>query len=175
MIIKLYDIQDETIVRGSLEGSKFKRPEDTEVSFLSPIEYEIQAMKISDSIWLKGPVRAHLALTCARCLENFDFSIDSQLDIELRPKDTEPRGTEVELRNDELDIYYYEGDEIEIDSYIFEEIMLDIPIKALCSDACKGICPTCGKNLNAESCRCAKTGTTVLGEKLQSLLKKEEH
>ena len=174
MIIKLYDIEDETTLKGSLNGSRYKRPEDTDVSFLSPIEYEIRAVKTGgDTVWLRGPVRAQLSLTCARCLENFAFSIDSELEIELLPKDAEPQGSELELKNDEMDVYFYEGDEIEIDPYIFEEIMLDIPIKALCSDACKGMCPVCGKNLNVGTCRCDKIGSSVLGEKLKSFLKEE--
>jgi len=171
MIIKLYDIQGETVVHGNLEGSKLKRAEDTDLSFLSPIDYEITVSKTGDSIWLRGPVRTKLFLTCARCLEGFAFGVESRLNVELMPKEAEPHAPEVELHNDEMDIYFYEGDEIDIDPYIFEEIMLNLPIKALCSDACKGMCPSCGKNLNIEACRCDKIGATALGEKLRSFLK----
>ena len=171
MIIKLYDIQDETVVRGSLEGSKLKRSEDTDVAFLSPIEYELTITKTGDCVWLRGPVRTKLSLVCARCLKGFACSVESRLDIELVPKDAEPQAPEVELSNDEMDIHFFEGDEIDIDPYVFEEIMLTIPIKALCSDVCKGMCPSCGKNLNTGGCRCEKIGTSVLGEKLKSFLK----
>jgi uncharacterized protein len=171
MIIKLYDIQDEITVRGSMEGSRLKRPEDKDLSFLSPIDYEIAATKTGDSVWLSGPVRAKLSLTCARCLEGFTLDVDARLNIELMPKETEPHSPEVELKNDEMDTYFYEGDEIEIDPFIFEEVMLNLPIKALCSDACKGMCPSCGKNLNLEACRCDKIGATALGQQLRSFLK----
>jgi uncharacterized protein len=70
-----------------------------------------------------------------------------------------------------LDQYYFKGDEIDIDPYVFEEVMLNLPIKTLCSDACKGMCPVCGKNLNNGDCRCEKTGSSTLGEKLKSFLK----
>jgi uncharacterized protein len=173
MIIKLYDMQEALVVRGTLEGLKFKRPEDAEVSFLSPIRYELIVTKTGDNLWLRGPVHADLSLSCSRCLESFAYSIDSELSIELMPKEAEPSGSEVELKNDELDIYYYEGDEIDLDPYVYEEVMLGIPLKALCSDSCKGMCPVCGKNLNVETCRCEKIGTTVLGEKLKSFLKKQ--
>jgi uncharacterized protein len=89
----------------------------------------------------------------------------------LAPKDTAPDGAEVELTSEELDIYYYDGEEVDIDSYVFEEVMLNIPIKALCSESCKGLCPSCGKNLNSEDCRCEKVGASVLGEKLKTFLK----
>ena len=71
-----------------------------------------------------------------------------------------------------MNLYYFEGDEIDLDPYVFEEVMLNIPIKALCSESCKGMCPTCGKNLNIGECQCEKAGASVLAEKLKPFLKK---
>jgi uncharacterized protein len=171
MIIKLYDIQEGLSVRGALDASTFKRPEDSDISFVSPVDYELKIARAGDSIWMRGPVRGRLSLTCARCLEHFTLSVASRLDIELLPRNKAPRGSEVELKTEEMDIYYFEGDEIDIDPYIFEEIMLNIPVKALCAESCKGICPSCGKNLNIEDCRCERTGPTILTEKLIAFLK----
>lgn len=171
MIIKLYDIQEGISVRGALDASTFKRPEDSDISFVSPVDYELKIEKAGNSIWIRGPVRARLSLTCARCLEQFTFSVASRLDMELLPRNEAPRIPEVELKTEEMDIYYFEGEEIDTDPYVFEEIMLNIPVKALCAESCKGICPTCGKNLNIEECRCKKTGPTILTEKLNAFLK----
>ncbi len=171
MIIRVYDIQESITVEGSLDGSRFRRPEDTDISFLSPVEYQLRVSKAGESLRVRGPVRASLSLTCARCIEQYDFTIRSELDIELMPKKEEPKVPEIELKTDDLNLYYFEGEEIDLDPYVFEEVMLNIPIKALCSDACKGICPICGRNLNVEECRCEKSGTSALGEKLKSFLK----
>lgn len=171
MIIKLYDIEESVSVKGALDGSTFKRPEDTDIAFLSPVEYELTVQKVEDSIWVRGPVETQLSLTCDRCLDRFAFSVKSRLDIELRPRQKASLATEVELKTDEMDVYYFEGEELDIDPYVFEEVMLNIPIKALCSESCKGICPSCGKNLNLEACRCEKADTTALGEKLKSFFK----
>jgi uncharacterized protein len=171
MIIRLYDIEQGISVRGTMDGSRLKRPEDTDVSFLSPVEYDLKVSKAGVNIWIKGPVRARLSLVCARCLEQFAFSVETEMDIELWPKESAPSAPEVELKTEELNVYYYEGDEIDLDPLVFEEVMLNMPIKALCSEACKGICPGCGKNLNLEACQCEKGGTSVLGEKLKSFLK----
>jgi len=116
-------------------------------------------------------VRARLSLTCARCLEEFTFSVASRLDMQLLPRRKAPGDPEVELKTEEMDIYYFEGEEIDTDPYVFEEIMLNIPVKALCAESCKGICPSCGKNLNIEECRCEKTGPMILTEKLNAFLK----
>ncbi len=171
MIIKLYDIQEGISVRGALDGSTFKRPEDSDISFLSPIDYDLKVERRGDSVRINGPVRARLSTTCARCLDQFAFPVASRLEMELLPRREAPSASEVELKSGELDIYYYEGEEIDIDPYVFEEIMLNIPVKALCAELCKGICPSCGKNLNIEECRCEKGGSMILKEKLNVFLK----
>jgi uncharacterized protein len=171
MIIKLYDIQEGISVRGTLDGDALKRPEDSDISFLSPVEYELEIEKTGNSIWIRGPVVARLSLTCARCLEQFTFSVASKLDMKLLPRNEAPSAPELELKTEEMDMYYFEGEEIDINPYVFEEIMLNIPLKALCADACKGVCPGCGRNLNIEECRCEKSGSTILTEKLNVFLK----
>jgi len=171
MIIKLYDIEQAVSVKGKVDGSRFKREEDSNLSFLSPIEYELTVTKSGRDLWVHGPVRAELSTTCDRCLEDFTFSVESELDIELLPREEAPSSQEVELKSEEMDLYYFEGEEVDLDPYVFEEVMLDIPLKALCSESCKGMCPTCGKNLNLGECRCEKTDTAVLAEQLKPFLK----
>jgi uncharacterized protein len=171
MIVRVHDIEESLSVKGSFDGSKFKRPEDEEISFLAPISYDLEIVKSKDNLWVRGSVTSVLSLTCARCLTSFSYGIDADLDIELAPKNTAPDANEVELKSEELDIYYYDGEELDIDDYVYEEVILNLPIKALCSETCKGLCPSCGKNLNSEDCRCEKLGTSVLGEKLKSFLK----
>jgi uncharacterized protein len=172
MIIKLYDIEQDISVKGKLDGSRLKRPEDESLSFPAPVEYDLTVTKSGDNLWVHGPVRAQVSTTCDRCLEGFTFSVESNLDIELSPRKKAPVDPEVELKPEEMDVYYYEGEEIELDPYIFEEVMLNIPIKALCSDSCKGLCPTCGKNLNLGECQCEKASPGVLADKLRPFLKK---
>jgi len=171
MIIKLYDIKEGISVKGTLDGDAFKRPEDSDISFASPVEYDLTIEKTGDALWIRGPVAAKLSLTCARCLEQFTFSVASNMDIELLPRQKAPGAPEVELKAEEMDTHYFEGEEIDIDPYVFEEIMLNIPLKALCTESCKGICPVCGKNLNLGECLCEKTGHTILAEKLHTFLK----
>lgn len=171
MIIKLHDIEESITVKGTLDGSRYKRPEDVDLAFESPIAYELTVSKMGENVRVSGPVQSTLRLSCDRCLEAFPFPVSGYLDIELAPKGGEETPAELELRNEDLNLYVYEGDELELDPYVFEEVMLAVPIKALCDDACKGICPVCGKNQNTETCECGKNRGTGLGEKLQAFLK----
>ncbi len=173
MIIKLHDIEESIVVRGTIDGSKYKRPEDTDLAFESPIAFELTVSKLGENVRVEGPVNGTLRLICDRCLESFLLPVSGHVDIELAPKSDEPKLAEMELAGDEINVYYYEGDELELDPYIYEEVILAIPIKALCSETCKGICAACGKNKNTEACKCEESGGTVFGEKLQEFLKEE--
>jgi len=171
MIIKLHDIEESITVKGTMDGSRYKRPEDVDLTFESPIGYELTVSKMGSDVHINGPVSCTLRLSCDRCLEAFSFPVSAYLDIELTPRADDETLAELELKNEDLNLYVYEGDELELDPYVFEEVMLAVPIKALCDDACKGICPVCGKNQNVETCECGKSRGTSLGEKLQTFLK----
>ncbi len=171
MIVKLHDIEEPIVVKGTIDGSKYKRPEDTDLEFESPIEFELTVSKFGSDIRVEGPVKCTLRLVCDRCLESFLLPVSGRVGIELAPKSEEPKPAEMELTGDEVNLNYYEGDELDLDPYIFEEVMLAIPIKALCNETCKGICPVCGKNRNKEECTCVDTKGSALGEKLKKFLK----
>jgi uncharacterized protein len=75
----------------------------------------------------------------------------------LTPAPDEIEEPEVELSPeivDEVNLGYYREDEIDLDPIVLEQIVLQIPIKPLCREACKGLCPQCGADLNVESCEC---------------------
>ena len=171
MIIKLHDIEDEIEVRGKTDGSRFLRPEDTEIAFTAPIEWALKVRKIGRDVRLSGPVETVVRLACDRCLADVTFEVKGNLDIELAPKESQPLEADFELSPDDLNLYFFEGDEIDVDPYVYEEVIVNLPFKALCTDTCKGICPTCGTNLNAEQCRCETASATELSEKLRQFLK----
>lgn len=170
MIVKLADIEDRLVVKGETTSLPFKDLEERQFFIDSPVLFELVITRQVDSLRITGPVRSDVTMVCSRCLERFSCAVDANLDIELKPKNLLPQGNEVELKSDDLDIYYYEGDEIDIDPLIVDEVLLGLPMRPLCREDCAGLCQTCGKNMNVESCACHRTVNTVLGEKLKSFL-----
>jgi uncharacterized protein len=59
-----------------------------------------------------------------------------------------------EVAADELDMDFYTGDELDIQTLINEQIVLALPMKPLCREECRGLCPECGTNFNIASCEC---------------------
>jgi len=170
VLIRLTEIEDILVVKGEMDTTRFPKTDDTEFTLLTPVRYELSVKKFDDTVSIEGPVTVEASLACSRCLEDYNLSMSLQMAIKLTPKSTLPEGAEMELRNDDLDVYYYEGDEIDLDPFIYEEVMLNIPVRPLCSEECKGICPTCGRNRNTEPCDCPEAPSSLLGEKLKSFL-----
>lgn len=171
MVVHVSDIVDAVKAEGKIEGRKFDQTGgEEEVRFVSPLFYELSIKKKGEILDIRGPVKSTIMLTCGNCLEPFTMDIEAYLDIELAPRALMPSESEVELTGEDLDTYYYDGDEVDIDPFVYEEIMLNVPIRPLCREDCKGLCGTCGCNRNYEECRCGGETRTLLGEKLKSFL-----
>jgi uncharacterized protein len=56
----------------------------------------------------------------------------------------------------EAEVGYYEGDGILLEDALREQVLLEAPIRAICREDCKGLCPHCGANLNQQQCSCAE-------------------
>jgi uncharacterized protein len=126
-------------------------------------------------IHLTGRVQADkILLTCSRCLKDFPYHIDTELDIDLAPAKVIAKAPEHELGGSELDMDFYEGDEIDPLDYVKEQLLLSVPMFPLHRPDCKGLCPVCGKDLNETDCGCQKNGPGEFGafSALKDLLKK---
>ena len=171
MVIRISEIEDAVKVTGAIEAAKFRTLEGAgDITLLEPVRYELTVAKRGDVIIVKGPIVCTLTLTCSTCLEEFPRAVEAVLDVELAPKMLMPSQSELELTGEDLDTYYYEGDEIDVDPFVYEEIILNVPMKPVCREDCKGLCDVCGANQNRGECHCSAVSYTVLGEKLKSFL-----
>ncbi len=109
------------------------------------------------SIHVRGRLSARLELQCGRCLENFPFAVDQDLDLFYLPhraEDEDEEEDEVELADRDMVVAYYQGERLDLGEMLREQFFLTIPMKRLCREECAGICPTCGANRNARPCQC---------------------
>lgn len=170
MVVRLSEIEDILVVKGEMDTERFLEAGDSELKAATPVSYELTVRKFDDSVTIEGPVTLDAVLECSRCLDEFTVPLSLNMAVKLAPKSKLSHSPEMELHSDDLDIYYYEGDEIDLDPFIYDEIMLNIPVRPLCREECKGICPRCGKNMNSDPCNCHEAPSSLLGEKLKSFL-----
>jgi uncharacterized protein len=105
----------------------------------------------------EGSVRTRVRCECSRCLREFSQAVDAQFNLFYLPH---PEGIdeeeEIELKYEDLDVGFYDGLKFDVDAMISEQIDLTLPMKLVCAESCKGLCATCGSDLNAATCRCAE-------------------
>ncbi len=126
------------------------------------------------SFHISGRVKAEPQLECSRCLKRFAYGIDAELDIELAPMSAMGTAPEHELIGGDLDLEFYQGDEIEPLDFVKEQLLMSLPMVPLHAPDCKGLCPVCGTDLNAAECGCRRDKPEGFGafSALKDLLKK---
>ena len=95
---------------------------------------------------LEGTLTAEMICYCDRCGAEFDSVKEMPLFVTIVEEDTA----------DNPELFLLEGDEIDLDEILSTCFVLDMETKFLCSEDCKGLCSTCGKNLNLGPCECRK-------------------
>ena len=137
--------------------------DDKSCRIAGKIEGDVTAVREFDNIRVTGRVTAPLALTCSRCLADYTSFADTSFTLFFRKESVATPSSEDELELGEMDLLSssYSGDEIDLTHEIEEQIAMEIPLKPLCSEACKGLCHVCGIDLNTSSCSCSKEPSSL--------------
>ena len=101
-----------------------------------------------DKAKVEGSAEIKFETRCDRCLTE----VPTVLNLEFDRVVTSP-GTATEDEEDD-EIGFMEGYQFDVEAFVYHEIMLNWPVKILCQDECKGVCPVCGQNLNKKDCGC---------------------
>jgi len=117
---------------------------DGEYEFNMPVSFKGRLINESGRLKLDGRLTADYTVKCCRCLKEMKKKLDIGIDEVFVNKDTQTDAEE----------YVYEGNYVEIDKALIDNIVLSLPMKQLCSEDCRGFCPTCGSNLNEKECQC---------------------
>jgi uncharacterized protein len=105
-------------------------------------------------IRIKGNLAVVMEAECDRCLAHARFPIDAPFDLFYRPMAEIAFEEEVAIDEGEAEIGFYEGDGLELEDILREQVLLMLPMQRTCRTDCKGICPVCGRNRNEVSCEC---------------------
>ncbi len=119
---------------------------------------DVQVNAVADlagmEIRIRGAVKTRIEAACSRCLKPVALPVEREFDLTYRPMSTIARNEEIELPPDELDVGFYEGEGIQLADIVTEQMILAFPMKVICREDCRGLCPTCGADRNRETCQC---------------------
>jgi uncharacterized protein len=111
------------------------------------------------TVHVRGDLEGRVTVECGRCLDHYPVDIGQRMDLFYlprladRPEDEEE---EVELDDHDVVVGYYEGEKLDLGEVVREQLLLALPLKRLCRQDCRGLCPSCGRNRNTESCACVE-------------------
>jgi uncharacterized protein len=157
------------------------RLERPEVLSLSPVSFTGRLESVEPGFVLTGRIAFSGTVACARCLAPVPFTRKADVSWTFVPrhekpeekparagkpakpagrkpagraeKDEDEDGEELQLAD--LDVHVYDDFVVPFEPFIEEQLQLELPLKALCRDDCKGLCPHCGADRNAAPCTCA--------------------
>ena len=170
----LFDLSQ---VRGAHE--RFRRtydptalgPAADDYRLVGPVALAFDIYKNNRDFRLAGRLQATLELSCGRCVELFTIAVDEPFDLMYLPHTENTGEGEVEIEEDDLETAFYRDEVIDLGHMMREQFYLALPMKPLCSEACRGLCPHCGTNLNQGACNCEQTWTDPRLEVLRTLVR----
>jgi uncharacterized protein len=112
-----------------------------------------------ESVHVRGRLEASLRLHCGRCLEAFAHPVAQEVDLFYLPRPATPGRSEdgeeaVALSDRDLVVAFYSEEVLDLGEMVREQLFLALPMKRLCREGCRGLCPSCGKNRNRAACSC---------------------
>jgi uncharacterized protein len=158
-------------------GGKFSRLyeigelllDDAEVRLLEPTEVSGRVRRDGKDVELRGELGTKIETACGRCLKPVELSIRSEFTERFVPAVEWRAEEQHELREEDLNLAVFDGEAIELDDVVREEILLAMPGHVLCGDDCKGLCPSCGIDRNLSSCQCEANEIDLRWQGLENL------
>jgi uncharacterized protein len=142
---------------------------------VGPAELSLDVQRAGgDAYQVAGRVTSRLEMVCGRCLDAFEVPVDASFDLRYVPAAENTGEGEREIEEDDLTTAFYRDGMLDLLDLMREQFVLALPMKPLCSTACRGLCPQCGTNLNKTQCECAPTWGDPRLAPLKSLLSRDK-
>lgn len=108
-----------------------------------------------------GSVCAQVRLVCSRCAREYVENVKADVEERFVPASSAKLVDNEEVEAEDLCVFGYENDELEIDELARENLIASLPYRPLCCADCRGVCPVCGQNLNDKVCECETSEPVV--------------
>lgn len=158
----------------TFQPSAFDPPDD-DYRVVSPVELSMDVEKADgDAFQVIGRAVTRLEMACSRCAEEFEVPVDARFELRYVPDVSAAGDTEREISDDDLATSFYREGAIDVIEMLREQFQLALPMKPLCAETCRGLCPECGVNLNRTECGCHPVWEDPRLAPLKGLLHREK-
>lgn len=129
--------------------------DDESVEKIGAIEVSGVARRNAEMARIVGHLGTTLEMVCSRCLQKVESRIDNKFEAEfVTLENYQQTDAERELHEGDFSLSIYDGERIDLDETVREQIILNLPMQQLCRENCAGLCAVCRKNKNENVCSC---------------------
>jgi uncharacterized protein len=148
----------------NLEGSKGDfahvyqpedlNPVDERVSLTAPAAVNGKIRLSGNQVFVSGHVETRAQVECDRCLKPVELPVSTDFTLEYISDSDYETSQAAELTEAEMSVSVFDGQAIDVDEIVKEQILLTVPTRMLCREDCRGICPECGADRDTGECNC---------------------
>jgi uncharacterized protein len=150
-------------------------PQDEDYRVAAPVVFSMDVEKAGpDTFRVTGQASSRLELVCSRCAEPFEMPFQADFELRYVPAVENTGEGEREIGDEDLTTAFHRDGMLDVMDLLREQFMLALPMKPLCSDDCRGLCPECGANLNRTECGHKPTWEDPRLAPLKGLLTREK-
>ena len=130
-------------------------PVDDRVQLVQPVQIKGNVNRTGNEVSVSGHVETRAQLECDRCLKPVELPVNADFALEYITGADYESSSAAALSEEEMSVSVFDGESIDVDEIVKEQILLALPARTLCREDCKGMCPECGMDRNAGDCNCA--------------------
>ena len=127
---------------------------DERVKLNQPASVTGRIRTSGSEVRVSGKIDARVEVDCDRCLKAVELPVTAQFGLQYITEQEYESSDKAELSPEEMVVSIFDGVAIDVDEIVREQILLGVPDRTLCREDCKGICSTCGIDLNTATCNC---------------------
>ena len=150
------------LARLERQGGKFAHnygPGELELNeerlrLVAPARVSGRIQRSDSKVTVSGEINAELQLDCDRCLKTFTIPVANVFTVEYVTPDVYQASQAAELLDEDLSLSVFDGEVVDIDEIVREQLLLSLPTQVLCREDCKGLCAECGGDRNSTDCTC---------------------
>jgi uncharacterized protein len=129
-------------------------PVDERIRLTEPATVRGKVRLSGNEVFVNGHIDTRAQVECDRCLQQIELPVSADFVLEYITGSDYASSNMAELTEDAMAVSVFDGQAIDVDEIVKEQIVLAVPTRVLCREDCKGICPECGIDKNTGECQC---------------------
>ncbi|MDH5477269.1 MAG: DUF177 domain-containing protein [Nitrospinota bacterium] len=138
------------------------------------VKAEGSIYKSGTTVYFTAQAQGAFDLVCSRCARDFEAPFKAAVNAIFLPRKEEPGAPVSEEDAGEVETAYYDGETVDLFLPLRDQVTLAEPMRPLCMEDCKGLCPRCGADWNEAACDCSDTSGDPRFAELKKLFKTKE-